>query len=66
MIANLQNSLLERSQKDISKIVKLFYSHFFSVIIEIIKMITAKRSFFVKRVNYKNLHILDDFAHKTN
>ncbi|MEE2931515.1 MAG: lysophospholipid acyltransferase family protein [Bacteroidota bacterium] len=64
VIENLQNSLLEKSQKEIRKLTKQFFSHFFSIIMEIVKMITADKSFFMKHVHYKNLELLHKFSKK--
>ena len=64
VINNLQNSFLHKNQKEIITIKNLFYNHFFSIIMEIIKMISADKLFFKNRISYKNIDLLDDFARK--
>lgn len=61
---NLRNAFSELDNKEIDKLSKSFFRHFFNIMMEMIKMISVKKKFFDKRVRYSNIELLDNFAKK--
>ena len=62
--SNLAIAFPNKSSDELSQIRKSFTKHFFNVIVEIIKMISATRSFVDKKVMIKNQQVIDCYAVK--
>jgi len=61
---NIKNSFPEKSEAEISLIIKRFYKHFSRFFFEIIKQITISESEIKKRVKYKNPEVLLEMYNK--
>ncbi len=61
MLQNLKNSFPEKSEKEINKICKDFYSFFCDWIVEMIKSITISSESMIKRCHFKDTSLLDKF-----
>ena len=66
MQSNLAIAFPNKSAEELSKIRQSFSKHFFNVIVEIIKMISASRSFVDKKVRIQNQEVIDGCAAKAN
>ena len=64
VIYNLKNVFPNQDKQEINKMVSEFYFHLSNLIIEIIRMITASKSFINKRVVFKNIELLNQYADK--
>ena len=64
VFSNLKNSFPEKPEKEIMQISNNFFKHFFHLIIEIIKMISASRSLFNNRVIITNTELINNYAEK--
>ena len=58
---NLGNVFPNKNKKEIQKIQDDFYHHFFDVIVETIKSISANQQFFKKRVIFKNIEVFNKY-----
>lgn len=61
---NLVNSYPKKSKEEIKEIQNRFYRHFFDVIVESIKAVTAPESFLRNRVIFKNIELFDKYSEK--
>jgi len=61
---NLSISFPNRSAKELSVISKKFFKHFFNIIVEVIKMISASKSFINDKVILQNQELIDGYAEK--
>lgn len=64
VFTNLKKSFPEKSEKEIIQIKTDFFKHFFDLIVEIIKMISAGKSFLNKRVTITNAELINNYAEK--
>ena len=62
--SNLAIAFPNKSAEELSQIRKSFSKHFFNVIVEIVKMISASRSFVDKKVRIQNQEVIDGCAAK--
>ena len=62
--SNLSIAFPNKSSKQISKITDLFFKHFFDIIVEVIKMISASKVFINNKVTFHNQELLDSYAEK--
>lgn len=62
---NLHNSFPNKSEKEIIKIAKDFYSHFCDLMIETIKLFSLSEKEQKKRVKYPNIEVINKF-HENN
>ncbi|MBC8265460.1 MAG: lysophospholipid acyltransferase family protein [Flavobacteriales bacterium] len=60
--SNLKLAFPKKSEIVIKQIRKFFFKHFFNLIMEIIKMLTASKSFINNRVTITNPELIDNFA----
>ena len=58
---NLSKSFPNKNNNEIIEIQDKFYRHFFDIIIESVKSISAKKDFFKKRVRFKNKEIFNKY-----
>lgn len=62
---NLKNSFPTKSESELEEIKKKFYRHFFDIIVETIKSVSANKYFFRKHIAINNIELLDKY-HKNN
>ena len=58
---NLKNSFPEKKEKELRKLQNKFYHHFFDIIIEVIKSISASKKFFNNRIVFKNIDVFNKY-----
>lgn len=61
---NLSRCFPKKTNKEIMIISNKFYHHFFDLIVESIKSISADRQFFKKRIHFKNIDIFHKYYSK--
>ena len=59
MFTNLQNSFPNKTYKELNNIQNRFYRHFFDVIVESIKAVSASEFFLRKKVVFKNIEMFE-------
>jgi len=62
---NLKNSFPEKTESELEKIKKKFYRHFFDIILETIKSVSANKYFYRKHITINNIELLNKY-HKKN
>ena len=62
---NLKNSFPDKTESELEKIKKKFYRHFFDIIVETIKSVSANKYFYRKHITINNIELLDKY-HKKN
>ena len=62
---NLKNSFPEKTESELEEIKKKFYRHFFDIIVETIKSVSANKYFYRKHITINNIELLDKY-HKKN
>ncbi|MDB4533332.1 lysophospholipid acyltransferase family protein [Vicingaceae bacterium] len=62
VLNNLRNSFPDKSEKEINKICKKFYSFFCDWIVEMIKSITISKDEMIKRCHFNDTSLLDKFS----
>ncbi|MBT3417814.1 MAG: lysophospholipid acyltransferase family protein [Flavobacteriales bacterium] len=62
---NLKNSFSTKSEIELEEIKKKFYRHFFDIIVETIKSVSANKYFFRNHIAINNIELLDKY-HKNN
>lgn len=63
-ISNLRKAFPNKKQKEIENILSDFYLHLCYLIVEIVKMITASKSFINHRVSFSNIELLNNYNDK--
>lgn len=61
---NLTNAFPEKNKKEIQNIQDNFYHHFFDLVVETIKSISASKQFIKKRVIFKNIELFNKYSNK--
>ena len=61
IVANLKKAFTNKSGQEIQSIVRNFYIHLSSLIVEVIKMTTASKSFINQRVSISNIELLNNY-----
>ena len=61
---NLFNSYPEKTLSEIKEIQNRFYRHFFDLIVESVKAVTASENFLRKKVVFKNIELFDKYYEK--
>lgn len=62
---NLKNSFPEKTESELEEIKKKFYRHFFDIIVETIKSVSANKYFYRKHIAINNIELLNKY-HKKN
>ena len=61
---NLYKSFPNKTKQELKEIQNRFYRHFFDIIVESIKAVTASDSFLRKKVFFKNIELFDKYYEK--
>ena len=61
---NLFNSFPDKNQSEIKEIKNKFYRHFFDLVVESVKAVTASENFLRKKVVFKNIELFDKYYEK--
>lgn len=62
VIQNIRNSFPEKSESEIQQIVKEFYTHLATTLVETIKAFTMTKEDFQERLEYRNIEIINKYA----
>ena len=61
VLENLKNSFPDKSENELKEIQNKFYHHFFDIIVETIKSVSANKAFFRKHIMINNIELLDKY-----
>ena len=64
VFTNLKNSFTEKTEKEITEISTVFFRQLFNLIMEVIKMMSASKSFYDNRVKITNPQLINNYAEK--